>query len=285
MPKLTDVGYIRQVLGRHGFHFSKSLGQNFLINPTVCPRMAEACGVSKDGGALEIGPGFGVLTHELALRAGKVVALELDPRLPAVLAETLAEHDNVEIVPGDVLKTDLAALLRDRFGSMPVAVCANLPYYITSPVIMYLLESRLPVTSITVMVQKEAAQRLCATPGTRECGAVTLAVQYYAEAKRLFDVPRGSFMPAPNVDSCVIRLTPHGKNALEGDAEKRLFSLIRAAFGQRRKTLGNALQSAGFTRAQITAALDAVGIPATARAEQLTLSQFEALATCPKLDE
>ena len=284
MPKLTDVGYIRDVLGRHGFHFSKSLGQNFLINPTVCPRMAEACGASEDSGVLEIGPGLGVLTHELALRAGKVVALELDARLPAVLAETLAEHDNVEIVQGDVLKTDLHALLRDRFGETPVAVCANLPYYITSPVIMYLLESRLPLTNITVMVQKEAAQRLCAAPGTRECGAVTLAVQYYADVKRLFDVPRGSFMPAPKVDSSVIRLTPHAETALSGDAEKRLFALIRAAFGQRRKTLGNALQSAGFPREQITAALAAVGIPATARAEELTLPQFEALATCSELN-
>ena len=281
MPKLTDVGYIRAVLGRHGFHFSKSLG---LINPTVCPRMAEACGASEDSGVLEIGPGLGVLTHELALRAGKVVALELDARLPAVLAETLAEHDNVEIVQGDVLKTDLHALLRDRFGETPVAVCANLPYYITSPVIMYLLESRLPLTNITVMVQKEAAQRLCAAPGTRECGAVTLAVQYYADVKRLFDVPRGSFMPAPKVDSSVIRLTPHAETALSGDAEKRLFALIRAAFGQRRKTLGNALQSAGFPREQITAARAAVGIPATARAEELTLPQFEALATCSELN-
>ena len=284
MPKLTDVGYIREVLSRHGFHFSKSLGQNFLINPSVCPRMAEACGARPDSGVLEIGPGFGVLTHELALRAGKVVALELDPRLPAVLAETLAEHDNVEIVPGDVLKTDLTALLRDRFGDRPVAVCANLPYYITSPVIMALLESRLPITNITVMVQKEAAARLCAAPGTRECGAVTLAVQYYAEAKRLFSVPRGSFMPAPKVDSAVIQLTPHAETALSGDAEKRMFALIRAAFGQRRKTLGNALQSAGLTREQITAALDAVGIPPTARAEELTLPQYEALATCPELN-
>ncbi|MBR3289421.1 MAG: 16S rRNA (adenine(1518)-N(6)/adenine(1519)-N(6))-dimethyltransferase RsmA [Clostridia bacterium] len=278
MPKLTDVGYIREVLTRHGFRFSKSLGQNFLINPTVCPRMAEACGASPDSGVLEIGPGFGVLTHELALRAGKVIALELDARLPAVLAETLAEHDNVEIVQGDVLKTDLAALLRDRFGTMPVAVCANLPYYITSPVIMYLLESRLPVTNITVMVQKEAAQRLCAAPGTRECGAVTLAVQYYADAKRLFSVPRGSFMPAPNVDSCVIQLTPHEKPALADEEEKRMFSLIRAAFGQRRKTLGNALQSAGFSRERITEALVAIGVSPTARAEQLTLEQFERLA-------
>ena len=284
MPKLTDVGYIREVLGRHGFHFSKSLGQNFLINPTVCPRMAEACGACPDSGVLEVGPGFGVLTHELALRAGKVVALELDARLPAVLAETLAEHHNVEIVQGDVLKTDLPALLRERFGEMPVAVCANLPYYITSPVIMYLLESRLPVTNITVMVQKEAAQRLCAAPGTRECGAVTLAVQYYADVRRLFDVPRGSFMPAPKVDSSVIQLTPHSETTLAGDAEKRLFSLVRAAFGQRRKTLGNALQSAGLSREQIVAALAAAGIPATARAEELTLAQFEALATCSELD-
>ena len=206
-PRLTDIGYIRDVLERHGFYFSKKLGQNFLVNPSVCPRMAEACGATSESGVLEIGPGIGVLTRELAQRAGKVVAIELDDRLPPVLAETLKGQDNVEIVQGDCLKIDLAALIAEKFGDREVAVCANLPYYITSPIIMSLLESRLPVTSITVMVQKEAAQRLCATPGTREAGAVTLAVQYYAEAETLFGVSRGSFMPAPNVDSAVIRLT------------------------------------------------------------------------------
>lgn len=279
-PQLTDMGYIRSLLEQHGFRFSKKLGQNFLINPSVCPRMAEACGCTPETGVLEIGPGFGVLTRELSLRAGKVVAIELDDRLPPVLAETLAGRDNVEIVSGDCMKLDLAALLREKFGDRPVAVCANLPYYITSPILMNLLESRLPVTGITVMVQKEAAQRLCARPGTREAGAVTLAVQYYAQAETLFSVSRGSFMPAPNVDSAVIRLTVRREPPYAVQDEKRMFRLIRAGFGQRRKTLPNSLSAAGFSRETILAALAASGIPPTARAEELTLEQFAALSDC-----
>lgn len=277
-PRLTDIGYIRDVLERHGFHFSKKLGQNFLINPSVCPRMAEACGASPASGVLEIGPGIGVLTRELAQRAGRVVAIELDDRLPPVLAETLAGQDNVEIVQGDCLKLDLAALIAEKFGDREVAVCANLPYYITSPIIMSLLESRLPVTSITVMVQKEAAQRLCAQVGTREAGAVTLAVQYYAEAETLFIVSRGSFLPAPNVDSAVIRLTVRRQPPCQVRDEKVLFRLIRAGFGQRRKTLLNSLGSAGYGKDVLAAAFAAADISPTARAEQLTLSQFAALA-------
>ena len=277
-PRLTDMGYIRSLLERHGFRFSKKLGQNFLINPSVCPRMAEACGCTPETGVLEIGPGFGVLTRELSLRAGKVVAIELDDRLLPVLAETLAGRDNVEIVSGDCMKLNLAELLRDRFGDRPVAVCANLPYYITSPILMNLLESRLPVIGITVMVQKEAAQRLCAHPGTREAGAVTLAVQYYAQAETLFSVSRGSFMPAPNVDSAVIRLTVRREPPCAVRDEKQLFRLIRAGFGQRRKTLPNSLSAAGFSREAILAALVASEISPTARAEELTLEQFAALS-------
>lgn len=276
--RLTDMGYIRSLLERHGFRFSKKLGQNFLINPSVCPRMAEACGCTPETGVLEIGPGFGVLTRELSLRAGKVVAIELDDRLLPVLAETLAGRDNVEIVSGDCMKLNLAELLRDRFGDRPVAVCANLPYYITSPILMNLLESRLPVIGITVMVQKEAAQRLCARPGTREAGAVTLAVQYYAQAETLFSVSRGSFMPAPNVDSAVIRLTVRREPPCAVRDEKQLFRLIRAGFGQRRKTLPNSLSAAGFSREAILAALVASEISPTARAEELTLEQFAALS-------
>ena len=277
-PRLTDAGYIRELLERHGFRFSKKLGQNFLINPSVCPRMAEACGIGADGGVLEIGPGFGVLTRELARQAGKVVAVELDDRLPAVLAETLAGQDNVKIVSGDCMKIDLGRLIAEEFGDRPVAVCANLPYYITSPILMMLLESRLPVESITVMVQKEAAQRLCAAPGTREAGAVTLAVQYYAEAETLFSVSRGSFMPAPNVDSAVIRLTVRKTPPCPVKDEAVLFRLIRAGFNQRRKTLLNSLTGAGYAKEQLSAALDVAGISPTARAEQLTLPQFAALA-------
>lgn len=282
MESLTDIGYIKSVLSKHGFHFSKSLGQNFLTNPSVCPRMAEACGLTKEYGALEVGPGCGVLTRELANLAGDVVALELDERLFPVLKETLAGQDNVKVIHGDVLKTDLHELLNREFGNRPVAVCANLPYYITSPVIMYLLESRLPVECITVMVQKEAADRLCAKPGTRECGAVTLAVQYYAEAEKLFSVSRGSFIPSPNVDSAVIRLTPRKELPLQDKDEKRLFSLIKSAFGQRRKTLTNSLQGAGYSRAQVVDILDKAGILQTARAEQLTMEQFMALNEAAK---
>ena len=277
-PRLTDVGYIRQLLERHGFSFSKKLGQNFLINPSVCPRMAEACGAAEDTGVLEIGPGIGVLTRELALRAGRVVAVELDDRLPPVLAETLADRDNVRVVQGDCMKLDLHALIREAFGDRPVAVCANLPYYITSPIIMNLLESRLPVENITVMVQKEAAQRLCAAPGTRQAGAVTLAVAYYAEAETLFTVSRGSFMPAPNVDSAVIRLTVRKQPPCAVKDEKVMFRLIRAGFGQRRKTLLNSLTGAGYSKETLSAAFTTAGLAPTARAEQLTLTDFAALA-------
>lgn len=277
-PRLTDIGYIRELLTRHGFQFSKKLGQNFLINPSVCPRMAQACGAGEDSGVLEIGPGIGVLTRELAQRAGRVVAIELDDRLPPLLAETLAGQDNVKIVQGDCMKIDLNRLLAEEFGNRPVAVCANLPYYITSPIIMGLLESRLPVENITVMVQKEAAQRLCAAPGTREAGAVTLAVQYYAQAETLFTVSRGSFMPAPNVDSAVIRLTIRKQPPCAVKDEKTMFRLIRAGFGQRRKTLLNSLTASGCRKEQLTAALVSAGISTTARAEELTLPMWAALA-------
>ncbi len=280
MGALTDISYIKDLLSRHGFSFSKKLGQNFLINPSVCPRMADACGADKESAVLEIGPGIGVLTKELAQVAKKVVAIELDDRLPPVLAETLGRFDNVKIVQGDVMKLDLPALLKQEFGDMPIHVCANLPYYITSPILMLLLESRLPIEDITVMVQKEAAVRLSAAPGTRDCGAVSLAVQYYAEPTRLFGVSRGSFMPAPNVDSEVIRLVVRKTPPVQVADEKRLFTVIRAAFGQRRKTLLNALTTAGYTKDTIAAACAAADVPATARAEQLTLEQFAALANC-----
>ena len=278
MANLTDIGYIKDILSRHGFRFSKALGQNFLINPSVCPRMAEACGASAQTGILEIGPGIGVLTNELAKRAQKVVAIELDDRLPPVLKETLAGHSNVEILSGDVMKLNLPQLLKDKFPNMPVSVCANLPYYITSPILMLLLESRLPVDSITVLVQKEAAIRLCARPGTRECGAVTLAVNYYAEAEILFQVSRGSFMPAPNVDSSVIRLNIRKQPPCTVQDEKTLFRLIRAGFGQRRKTLSNSLTGAGLSKEQTISALRMAGILETARAEELSMDQFAALA-------
>ncbi len=280
MKNLSDLATIKKLLTRHGFQFSKALGQNFLIDPSVCPRMAQECGVNAQSGVLEIGPGFGVLTQELAARAKKVVAVELDHRLPAVLAETLEGFENVTVLNEDVLKLDLPALIREQFPDMPVFVCANLPYYITSPVIMKLLEERLPVQSITVMVQKEAAVRICAQPGKRQCGAVSVAVQYYAQPDLLFDVPRDSFYPAPNVDSAVIRLTVRDSppielgNAREGD----FFRLIRAAFGQRRKTILNALSGGlQMEKACLTKCLEQSKIPTNARAEQLTMEQFGTL--------
>ncbi len=277
MQNLTDISVVRDVLSRHGFTFSKALGQNFLINPSVCPQMAECCGADGQG-VLEIGPGVGVLTAELAKRARKVVSLELDKRLLPVLAETLADFDNVTIVNDDVLKVDLRALLEEHFAGMEVCVCANLPYYITSPVIMRLLEERLPFCSITVMVQKEAADRLCAPVGSREAGAVTVAVQYYARAEKLFSVSRGSFLPAPNVDSAAIRLQIRETPAVAVVDERKFFRMVKAAFGQRRKTALNAI-SAGMAlqKADVASALERAGLLANIRAEQLSMEELAAL--------
>lgn len=277
--RLSDPSAIKALLARHGFTFSKSLGQNFLINPSVCPRMAEECGAAPGTGVLEVGPGIGVLTVELAKRAEKVVSVELDKRLLPVLEETLAPYDNVKVVNDDILKVDLQKLLREEFPGMQVVVCANLPYYITSPVIMRLLEERLPIAGLTVMVQKEAAQRLCAQPGKRECGAVSVAVQYYAEPRVLFQVSRGSFLPPPNVDSSVIRLDVRPEAAIDIPNEKKFFALVKAAFGQRRKTILNAV-AAGLSvpKERIAAACDAAGIAQNARAEQMTMEQFAALS-------
>ncbi len=278
MENLTDIGVIKELLTRHGFHFSKALGQNFLINPSVCPRMAEACGADETTGVLEIGPGIGVLTRELAKRAGKVASIELDTRLLPILRETLGGFDNVRVIQGDAMKLDISRLLEEEFPGMPVGVCANLPYYITSPLLMRLLESRLPVDSITVLVQKEAAARLCARPGTRECGAVTLAVQYYAEAETLFSVSRGSFLPAPKVDSAVMRLRVRKVPPCAVQDERMLFRLIRAAFGQRRKTLANSLTGSGVTKEKAGAILEAAGVSPMARAEELSLETYARLA-------
>lgn len=278
MQSLTNISEIKDLLSKHGFSFSKALGQNFLINPSVCPRMAATCGADENTGVLEIGPGIGVLTRELAKVSAKVAAIEIDGRLLPVLNETLAGYDNISLIHGDVMELDLQEIINREFGGMRTVICANLPYYITSPILMKLLESRLPVDSITVMVQKEAADRICARPGTRECGAVTLAVWYYSEPQKLFPVSRGSFMPAPNVDSAVIRLDIRKSPPCEVKDEKAMFRLIKAAFGQRRKTLSNSLMTAGLSRDETIALLDAAGIPRQARAEQLTLEQFAELA-------
>ncbi len=279
MGRLTDRGVIRDVMERHGFTFSKSLGQNFIVNPSVCPRIAQEGGAAPGVGVIEIGAGIGVLTAELACRADKVVCVEIDRRLLPILAETLAEFSNITIVNADVMKTDLAALIAREFPGMEVVVCANLPYYITSPILMSLLEQRLPIRSITVMVQKEAAQRICAQPGTRDSGAISAAVRYYSQPWVLFPVSRGSFLPAPEVDSAVIRLDLHPTPPVAVADEATLFRVIRGAFGQRRKTVLNTLSAAlELPKEETRALLEQAGVPATARAEALTLEQFAAIA-------
>lgn len=281
MQNLSDISVIKKILSEHGFTFSKSLGQNFLINPTVCPRMADACGADCGTGVLEIGAGIGVLTAELAKRAKKVVSLELDTRLIPVLAETLGEFSNVEVLNADVLKLDLNKLIDDCFQGMHVTVCANLPYYITSPVIMALLESRIPVDAVTVMVQKEAAARLCAPVGSRDAGAVTVAVNYYAQAEKLFDVSAGSFMPAPKVDSSVIRLNIRKEPPVEVSDEKFFFRVIKAAFGQRRKTASNSLSAGlGIPKDKVSTAIAAAGFEPSVRAESLTMQELARLGEC-----
>ena len=275
MDNLSNIGTIKDILNRHGFAFSKSLGQNFLINPSVCPRIAEEGNARKGFGIIEIGTGIGVLTAELAKRADKVVAVEIDTRLEPVLKETLAEFSNVQVIYQDVLKVDLRELIAQEFAGLEVAVCANLPYYITSPIIMSLLEARLPIKSITVMVQKEAAVRICAEPGPRDVGAVSLAVRYFSTPKLLFHVSRGSFMPAPNVDSCVIRLDVKEKTPEQVRDEKFFFRLVRAGFSQRRKTLVNPVFSGlGVSKETVREALEELNIKPTVRAEELTMEQF-----------
>lgn len=279
MENLSNISTIKEICEKFGFSFSKSLGQNFLINPSVCPRIAEMGGASPEAGVIEIGTGFGVLTHELAKRAKKVVAIELDTRLLPVLDYTLSEHKNVKIINEDVLKVDLKKLIEDEFEGMDVYVCANLPYYITSPVIMKLLEEKLRIKAITVMVQKEAAVRLCAKLPSRDCGAVTVAVRYYSEPKTLFPVSRGSFMPAPNVDSAVIRLDVKENNNLSEIEEKKLFSVVKGAFSQRRKTLLNTLSSHfKISKDEVLNAVKSANLKETARAEELKLEDFLALS-------
>lgn len=278
MPELTDLATIRALCEKYDFALSKGFGQNFIVNPGVCPKIVEASGIDKRYGVIEVGPGIGVLTKELAKRAGKVVAIEVDSRLPPVLAETLAEFDNVKILLQDVLAADLHRLIAEEFAGMPVAVCANLPYYITSPIIMKLLGERLPIESLTVMVQKEAAERLAAEPGTRESGAISCAVRYYAVPKLLFSVQPGSFYPAPRVTSAVVRMEVRPQPAVQVEDEAGYFALVRAAFGQRRKTAVNAIASGlGLSKEQVTAAVEQAGCDPRVRPERLTLEDFAAV--------
>ena len=293
---LSSPSEIKALLQKNGFNFSKALGQNFLINPSVCPRMAEAAIPGPEYGVIEVGPGIGVLTVELAQRAQKVIAIELDERLYPILDETLADYPNAHVVPGDILEVDLHKLIAEEFtllddagdpvldesGAprlMPLVICANLPYYITSPVIMKLLSEDLPIENLTVMVQKEAADRLCADVGTRAAGAVTVAIRYYAEAEQLFFVSKGSFLPAPKVDSEVIRLTLRKDVAgLSPEGADRFFKMVQAGFSQRRKTIMNSFSAAlGMNKADLGELLDSVNVPRTARIEQLTMDQLLAV--------
>lgn len=275
MKRLSDIGTIKDILSRHGFNFSKGLGQNFLINPSVCPKMAELSGAKEGVGVIEIGPGIGVLTQELCSLAEKVVAIEIDKRLIPVLSETLNEFDNVKVLNDDVMKLDLNKLIKEEFGDMKVVVCANLPYYITSPVIMKLLEDRLSVETITVMVQKEAAQRICAEVGTRDSGAVTVSVNYYSKPEMLFGVSAGSFMPMPKVDSSVIRLNVYKEPLFETENSRNFFKVVKAAFSQRRKTVLNSISSSlGLEKQTVNKLLSESGVNPQARAEKLSMNDF-----------
>lgn len=276
---LTDIRDIKALLARHGFHFSRSMGQNFLIADWVPRDIADAAGLDERCAVLEIGPGIGPLTVELAQRAGKVAAVELDKALLPILAETLADCSNVEVIPGDVMKLDLAALAGEKFPGLTVKACANLPYNITTPVITRLLEAGC-FQSVTVMVQREVARRICAAPGDADCGAFSLFCQYHAECELLFEVPSDCFLPAPKVTSAVVRLTPRPAPPVEGE-EKAIFAVVKAAFAQRRKTLLNALSAAygsRFSKEQLRQILSDCGLPETVRGERLGLDEFAALA-------
>ena len=275
MQELWNIKTIKEILQKHHFNFSKSLGQNFLVNPNVCPKMADEAVQKKSDCVIEIGPGIGILTKELALRAKRVLSVEIDERLLPVLEETLGEFDNVEILHGDILKLDINKLLEEKFPGEDVVVCANLPYYITSPVIMHFLESRSTIKSLTFMVQKEAADRLCAEVGSREAGAVSVAVNYYAEPEKLFNVSKGSFVPQPKVDSAVIKLTVRKKPPIELKDEKMFFKVVKAAFSQRRKTAVNGISSGlGIDKATVINAIENAGLDANVRAEKLTMQEL-----------
>lgn len=279
MLDVCNVQVMKSLLAEYGFHFSKSKGQNFLTQRWVPQRIAEDSGVDETCGVLEIGPGFGPLTQELCLRAGKVVALEVDHSLKPVLERTVGEFGNLEILFCDALKADLPALTAEKFGGLKPMACANLPYYITSPVLTKLLESRC-FSSVTVMVQKEVAQRICAKPGTADYSAFTVLCQYHAQPELLFDVPASCFMPQPKVTSAVVRLQTRTAPPAQIADEATFFRTVRAAFAMRRKTLLNAL-SAGFgglNKTELAALLEACGVAPTVRGETLGIPEFARIA-------
>ncbi len=281
MEKLSNPQKTIEVLQKYNFSFQKKFGQNFLIDPHVLDKIIAAAEITKDDFVLEIGPGIGTLTQYLAEAAREVVAVEIDSTLIPILEDTLSAYDNVSVINEDVLKVDLRKLTEERNGGKPIKVVANLPYYITTPIIMSLFESHVPLKSLTVMVQKEVALRMQAGPGTKDYGALSLAVQYYASPYLAANVPPNCFMPRPNVGSAVIRLTRFEETPVQVKDEKLLFRLIRASFNQRRKTLQNGLvnsQELDFTKEQVAAAIATLGVSPSVRGEALTLEQFAALA-------
>lgn len=275
-----------EIIKKYGFGFQKRFGQNFLIDGNVVEKIVREAGITKDDFVLEIGPGIGTMTQILCENAREVAAVEIDKNLIPILAETLAPYDNVTVINEDILKVDVRKLAEEKNGGRPIKVVANLPYYITTPIIMGLFESHVPLESITIMVQKEVAQRMQVGPGTKDYGALSLAVQFYADAQIVLKVPASCFMPRPNVDSAVIKLVRHEDAPVKVKDEQFMFRVIRAAFNQRRKTLANSLANSSelnvsghaCTREDVTTALEAMGLPAGIRGEALTLAQFGELA-------
>ena len=280
MEKLSNPQRTIEVIKKYEFCFQKKFGQNFLIDGHVLDKIIAGAGVTKNDMVLEIGPGIGTMTQYLAEAAGKVVAVEIDRNLLPILQETLSDYDNVKVIHADVLSLDLEKLVQEENGGRPIKVVANLPYYITTPIIMALFEQHVPLANVTVMVQKEVAARMKSGPGSKDYGALSLAVQYYAEPYIVANVPCNCFMPRPNVDSAVIRLTRYEEPPVQVKDEKMLFKIIRASFNQRRKTLQNGLNNSSelnFTKDQIAAAIAAAGFSPSVRGEALTLEQFARL--------
>ncbi len=282
MAYLGDPKRTIEILNKYHIVFQKKFGQNFLIDTHVLDKIIAAAQITKDDMVLEIGPGIGTMTQYLCENAGKVIAVEIDRTLVPILEnDTLSEYDNFRIINEDVLKLDLKKLIEEENGGRPIKVAANLPYYITTPIVMKLLEERLPIDNITVMVQKEVAERMQAGPGSKDYGALSLAVQYYADAYIAANVPPNCFMPRPNVGSAVIRLTLHSEPPVKVRDEKLMFALIRASFNQRRKTLQNGINNSpelNFSKESVSSALQQMGLPETVRGEALTLEQFAKLS-------
>ena len=285
MKKLTSPAVLKQILADSGFRFSKSLGQNFLISDSVLEDMIYSAGIDDTSNVLEIGPGFGTLTQQLCLHAKKVVSVEIDETVIPILKDNTAEFDNLTIINGDIMKTDIKKLISEQFGNEEVKVVANLPYYITTPIIMALLEQELPISMLVIMIQKEVADRIAAKPCTKDYGALTVAVNFYCEPSVICNVPASCFIPPPKVSSSVIMLTMREKPAVEVKDKKKYFSVVKAAFGQRRKTLLNALANSGVagSKEDVAELLQSLGIEPSRRGETLSLEEFALIANaCEK---